>query len=685
MTTEKGSANKARAAIAVLRVWRPTRSRLLSLVVNALISAAALSAVLAISPGITVNTDLSVLVAVVLLAVVSTLIRPVLVAVAALMRPLAALVLGLFAQAVVVYVAIALAPGVSVSSFWWALFAAWLAAILTTLIAWVGDADEADALLAVTMRHAAAGGNRRADTDNAGVLVLQIDGLSAPLLTWMITAGNLPTVSRWIREGSHRLVEWHTGIPSTTPASQAGILHGGAQHIPAFRWYEKESGRLVVTNRPGDAAYVEAILSDGDGLLSGGGASISNVFSGDAESSVLTFSTVSRRNQTSRGSATFVVSPNGFSRALVLTVGEMIKELYQARRQRRLDVHPRISRGGSYVALRAATNVLLRELNTVLIAEQMGHGAPVIYCDFVDYDEVAHHAGPTRPESLAALQGLDRVIGRLERLARDGVNPYQIVVLSDHGQSQGATFKQRYGATLEDVARPLMSGSVSSAAHAEATEQWGPINAMLTEFVAKNAVGSALTRRSMRQHMSDADAEAAPDLLVVASGNLAMLYLPRQPGRLTLEELADLHPDLVAGLAKHPGIGFVVVETAGRGPVVVSETGLRVLRDATVEGLDPLARYGTQIAADLLEHSGRDHVGDIVVVSLLEDDTGEVAAFEELVGCHGGAGGAQTRAVLVHPAAWSPPDGELTSSNQLHRQLVQWLEAYGQRAPGARE
>ena len=148
----------------------------------------------------------------------------------------------------------------------------------------------------------------------------------------MITAGNLPTVSRWVREGTHRLVEWHTGIPSTTPASQAGILHGGAQHIPAFRWYEKDAGRLVVTNRPGDAAYVEAILSDGDGLLSGGGASISNVFSGDAESSVLTFSTVSRHNQTSRGSATFLVSPNGFSRALVLTVGEMIKELYQARR-----------------------------------------------------------------------------------------------------------------------------------------------------------------------------------------------------------------------------------------------------------------------------------------------------------------------------------------------------------------
>jgi uncharacterized membrane protein YvlD (DUF360 family) len=695
MTDESGSTSKRRGVAAVLRAWRPTHSRVLSLVVNTLISAVVLSVVLLVSPGISVSTDLSLLIAIVVLAIVATLIRPVLVAVAALTRPILALLIGLLAQAVIMYVAISIAPGVSTSSFWWVLFAAWLAAVLTALVAWVGDADQADALLAVTMRRAAGKASRSPDSGRPGVLFVQIDGLSAPLLTWMITAGNLPTISRWVREGSHRLVEWHTGIPSTTPASQAGILHGGANHVPAFRWYEKDAGRLVVTNRPGDASYVEQKLSDGAGLLSGGGASISNVFSGDAEVSVLTFSKVSKHNQTSRGSATFLVSPNGFSRALVLTIGEMIKELYQARRQRRLDIQPRIHRGGSYVALRAATNVLLRELNTVLIAEQMGLCAPAIYCDFVDYDEVAHHAGPTRPESLAALEGLDRVLGQLDRLAKHGPHPYEIVVISDHGQSQGATFKQRYDATLEEVARALMSGQVSSAAHADRTEVWGPMNAMLTEFTAKNAVGSAVARRSLGEHWSppsDAKGDAngdseettdtRPDLLVVASGNLAMLYLPRQPGRLTLEDLAGLHPDLVAGLAKHPGIGFVVVDTATRGPVVIGEAGLRVLKDGSVEGEDPLARYGQQIATDLLEHSARDQVGDIVVCSLLEDGTGEVAAFEELVGCHGGAGGAQTRAVLVHPSTWTPPDGQLTSSNQVHQQLVSWLETYGRRTPG---
>ena len=104
---------------------------------------------------------------------------------------------------------------------------------MTTLVAWVGDADETDALLAVTVRRAA--GHRSAsEPAGAGVLFVQIDGLSAPLLNWMIVAGNLPTLSRWVRDGSHRLAEWHTGIPSTTPASQAGICTGAPNIFQRF-------------------------------------------------------------------------------------------------------------------------------------------------------------------------------------------------------------------------------------------------------------------------------------------------------------------------------------------------------------------------------------------------------------------------------------------------------------------
>ena len=201
-------------------------------------------------------------------------------------------------------------------------------------------------------------------------------------------------------------------------------------------------------------------------------------------------------------------------------------------------------------------------------------------------------------------------------MAKHGPNPYEIVVISDHGQSQGATFKQRYGATLEDVARGLMAGSVSSAAHAERVEEWGPINAMLAEFTSKGGVGSAMARRGLRGHWSVEDeaesgdqrnagvAAGRPDLLVVASGNLAMLYLPRHPGRLSLEQLTELHPDLVPGLTQHPGIGFVVVETDCARPGRHRATqDCAYCGSGQSRGEDPLAPYGEQTSADLLEHS----------------------------------------------------------------------------------
>ena len=112
----------------------------------------------------------------------------------------------------------------------------------------------------------------------------------------------------------------------------------------------------------------------------------------------------------------FFASPFVLARAVSLSVGEIVKELYQARRQRVRDVVPRISRAGWYVVLRGVTNVLLRDLNTSLVAEALVRGDPTVYVDLVDYDEVAHHAGPTRPESLRSLEGLDRVLGTLEQV-----------------------------------------------------------------------------------------------------------------------------------------------------------------------------------------------------------------------------------------------------------------------------
>ena len=49
-------------------------------------------------------------------------------------------------------------------------------------------------------------------------------------------------MGRWLAEDGYELAEWETDLSSQTGASQAGILLGSNEDIPAFRWVEKETG-----------------------------------------------------------------------------------------------------------------------------------------------------------------------------------------------------------------------------------------------------------------------------------------------------------------------------------------------------------------------------------------------------------------------------------------------------------
>ena len=120
------------------------------------------------------------------------------------------------------------------------------------------------------------------DPEVDGVLFVQLDGVPFPVLQMAVTAGTVPTLTRWIRSGSHLMTEWTPKLPATTPASQMGILHGVIDGIPAFRWYDRASDEVMVANRPADAAIIEEDLTTGRGLLVDDGVSISNLFTGDA-------------------------------------------------------------------------------------------------------------------------------------------------------------------------------------------------------------------------------------------------------------------------------------------------------------------------------------------------------------------------------------------------------------------
>jgi uncharacterized membrane protein YvlD (DUF360 family) len=561
-------------------------------------------------------------------------------------------------------------------------------ALASTIAVSLLDVDgDARHLRVVRRRVRRARGRHR--TGVPGVILFEIDGLGEGVLREAVRDGHVPTIARWLSEGTHRIIGWECDLSCQTGASQAGLLLGSNWDMPAFRWYEKESGRTLVSNHPADAAEIERRRSTGKGLLAPEGTSRGNMFSGDAPRCTATMSMI--RDRTRSRAADFFAyfsDPYGFMRTIWLSLADIADERRAAIRQRRRGER-HIDRGGLYPLIRASITVVMRDLNTAMLMADIVEGVPVSYATFVGYDEVAHHSGIREPDALAVLRRHDRQLARLERAAAQAPRPYELVVLSDHGQTQGAPFRQRYGETLEDVVRgALTRGDVHAPAAVD--EAWGDVGAVLADArqepgVAGRTLARATRSRSVegtvalgpnREALAERSAPAGAagrEAVVLVSGNLGLIYLPHSQERLTLEQIARAHPRLVPTLSAHPGVGFVMVRSGADGALATGAAGQRRLADDTVEGEDPLAHFDPTAAEHLRRHDRFPHCPDILVNSMYDHEQDEVAPFEEFMGSHGGLGGPQTRPFAVVPAKWSTAPGPITGVKAMHEALAGWL------------
>ncbi len=642
--------------------WSPERPRVrpLRLLLAWLVSTAALLVAAYVVPSVEVAGFWGALLVSALIAVMNAVLAPLLAALRLPFTLLTGFLLVLILNAVMLRVASEVTDrAITVSSFWWALLVALVAASASMLLqAILGVDDEDQYTLRVTQRIARrTGGVIRADTP--GIVFLEIDGLALPVLQRAMRDGNAPEMARWLEEGTHHLLEWETDLSSQTGASQAGILLGSNDDIPAFRWVEKESGRLMTCSAPPDCEELERRHASGRGLLLAGGASRGNLLSGEADEVILTVSRISAEKGANPGYRAFFANGFNVTRVLALFAFEVILEWVAAVRAIRRDVRPRGHRGGLYPFMRAAMCVVVRDLIVYGVLADMMKGRPAVYATFSSYDEVAHHSGLERADTLEALRKLDSQFGRIDRARRYAPRPYEIVVLSDHGQTQGATFKQRNGYGLDDLVRRSLTGQVAS------VEGGDEGDAMVGHAIAE-ATGSTKPRKQRKNDVS------AEEVVVLGSGNLGLIYLMEEPRRLTLEEIEQRHSRLIPALREHPHVGWLLVRSNEAGPVALGATGANYLANGTVEGDDPLANFSPTAARHLLRTDGFQHVADIMVGSFYDPELDQGCAFEELISFHGGLGGPQTRAFILRPSRLPPPTEPIVGAAAVNELLNGW-------------
>jgi len=311
-----------------------------------------------------------------------------------------------------------------------------------------------------------------------------------------------------------------------------------------------------------------------------------------------------------------------------------------------------------YYFTRVVADVFLRELSTyTIIGDIIAGDKNAVYTTFMGYDEVAHHCGISDDEAFYVLRKLDRCIKRIEGANAYAQRPYYLCVLSDHGQTNGATFKQRYGLTLADLVQTLLpEGHRMYFEFDSNQDHFGQIVTTPLQNAKRR-----VTRKSKKKEDEKIDA------IVLASGNMGLIYFTQWADRVSLEDINKTYPKIVEGLSHHEGVSFVLIRSKEEGSIVIGARGKYNLTNDKIEGENPLAKFGKRAAEHLRRTDSFSCIPDILVMSMYDAEKDEVAAFEELIGSHGGLGGNQSKPFILHPSEWNLEKEEIVGAENVCR------------------
>ncbi len=482
------------------------------------------------------------------------------------------------------------------------------------------------------------------------LVIVQVDGVSRRRLERAMADGWMPSLAARLASGRHVLASGRSGAPASTPAFQAGLFYGVSPSVPAFVWFDRATRREVRMDRPDDAARVERRLARaGPGLLRGG-TSYFSIFSGGASLPHFCLSGLAgglELDWYAEHLGAWDAVASALAHTLTATRGAvrlahevgtgLVDGLRWSVALGRLKHEPR------FLAHRVLIGALLRELAVQGILVDLSRGTPVVFVDFLGYDEAAHRRGPDSETAARCLGAIDGALAVI--LAGADAVPelgYEVHVLSDHGHVSTSPFESLAGVPLPEF--------VLRAERGEPLPR-GP----------RGRVAPTLRPRGK------AEAARLDGVAVAEAGDLAHVYFLDERGPLSLGALRARHWRVLAALSACRAVGILAVRGGRRGFALVRGAPLDLADPRDVARLphpDPalLATYLADLVA--LPDSG-----DLVVQGW-RGEGHETVAYAWEFGSHGGVAPEELECFVVHPAHRRYPCAGALRPSGLHA----WLE-----------
>ncbi len=531
----------------------------------------------------------------------------------------------------------------------------------------------------------------RCERTERGFIALQIDALSFEDLRYAIEHGYAPNLNRLLEREEWQIREYPAGLPSATPAAQAAIFFGVKDDIPAFRFYEKSHKRIIVGSKPADVQHIRDRLP-ASGILDGGSGYV-NIYDGGADRAVFTLAAKKPQR--------FLQKMGGGRLALLLLlhpirlVRLVFASAWEYVREEVLRLYSQIRGDFTYhwwylPFLHIATNVVLRELQTLAVLLDIYTGAPAIYTTYNIYDEFAHHYGPKSRTAYSSVRAFDRRVGEIRRmLRRVPGRPYDLYILSDHGQTPSTPYRVRFGETLgETIIAAAKNGVLVMAGTGNYASEHDEVMDFLVQELEEVSSESSLAARTaglglgrwLRKHYSPfpllAEVTKQSDdtqLVVTYSSSLAHVYWTTPDSALSYEDIREDHERraLYYFLVAHSGIGCVITRMLD-GAHVESLRGRALVTAAgeveVLSGEDPLMHYAETppqrlAVANLARMS---NAGDMIVFGAYDPKSGRCICFDDQIGAHGAMGGPQSWPFIMAPRGLVPENYTINDPLDLH-------------------
>jgi len=469
--------------------------------------------------------------------------------------------------------------------------------------------------------------------DQAGIVMVQIDGLSLNQLQRALQKGHMPFLNSLLQKERYALHPFYSGLPTNTPSVQGELFYGVKTCVPAFNFVDRKSGHAVkMFDTHYVAALEEQLKTQGEGLLTGG-SSYSNIFTGGTSEAHFCFAKMGWSGILHAVNPLvlpflFILYIDIFIRTACLLVVELILAVVESIRG---VLHGKVLlKEMEFIYLRVLVCVLLREFVAAGVYIDLIRGLPIIHLNLLGYDEQSHCRGPSSRFAHWSLQGIDDVIKRIHQMiSRSPNREYDLWVYSDHGQEKTTPYILKYGTTLEDAVKKAFNTQA-------VTTHVGSEKDM--------AVASHEARLAAKKKAAVQDApltNAAPaDVVVTAMGPLGHIYVKRP-----LNPIEKLF--FAKRLVDELGIPLTIIRDANNQFLAFTGAGQFVLPTDLAQVFGAEHPFIEEMKDDIMRLCNHDNAGDFIIFGWCKG--ADAITFPLESGAHAGAGTEETKAFALLP------------------------------------